>query len=96
MTRLFAPVRLLHLQDHLAPLYARFSPLPPSPLPTSSFNPDRLNAPNASHLNSPPLSVLIGAISYIVADLLVLLVTVKCDSLPSPDMTKGSGFETLR
>ena len=48
-----------------------------------------------SHLNSPPLSVLVGTISYIVADLLVLLVTLECDSLPPPALTLYLGSWTL-
>ena len=87
------------MQDHLVDLFANFASFPFS---TPQFRFQRARSPlplphaTTSHLNFPPLPVLVGTLSYVGATLFVLLVTLCCSSIPCFDLTEGKVLEVLR
>ena len=87
------------MQDNLVDQSANFASYPFS-TPHFTFQPDRspLPLPHAttSHLNFPPLPVLVATLSTVGAALLVALVTFGCLSLPSLEPTEGKVLDVLR
>ena len=85
------------MQDYLVDKFANFTSSPFS-TPQFKFQPARSPLPHAttSHLNFPPLPVLVGTLSHVEAALLVVLVTFGCLSLPSLEPTEGKVLDVLR
>ena len=84
------------MQDYLVDIFANLTSSPFS-TPQFKFQPARSPLPDAttSHLNFPPLPVLVGTLFQISAALLVLLVTLS-SPIPSLDLTEGKVLDVLR
>ena len=84
------------MQDYLVDQFANFTSSPFS-TPQFKFQPARSPLPNAttSHLNFPPLPVLVSILSHVGAALLTVLVTFGCSPIPSLNLTREKVLEVL-